>query len=111
MTLSSKLSIGFTPSTQKKGRDYFQRGAVKIEEGDASFVSGQIVGSDIYTASMTVEADTVTGWCSCPYVEQNLEPCKHLWALLLAAEQRGHLRDAAALENPYFELDEEMLAE
>ena len=46
----------------------------------------------MYDVTLSRERDAIEAWCSCPYSEEYFEPCKHIWATLLAAEAGGYLQ-------------------
>src|SRR5262249_15557856 len=59
---------------------------------------------------LTRERTTVNAYCTCPYFE-DVDLCKHIWAVVLAAEQSGYLgklNDGSALT---LESDQEFLAD
>src|SRR5512135_2956844 len=74
-----------------RGRDYFERNAVRILFADADFVSAQVSGSQEYAVDLERENDVLIFSCDCPYFEENFEVCKHVWATLLELEKQGHL--------------------
>ena len=78
--------------TQERGRQYFHRGAVKSIDGDHSSVHAVVQGTIRYDVEITSIDEFLDYSCSCPYFERDLEPCKHIWAVSLAAEQQGYLR-------------------
>jgi superfamily II DNA or RNA helicase len=65
---------------------------VTIVEGDAWHVAATVRGSLPYDVTLSREHDEIEAWCSCPYCEDYLDPCKHIWATLLAADAEGYLR-------------------
>ena len=75
-----------------RGRNYFERHAVKILFADDEFVSAQVSGSLDYDVDLERDRDTLIFSCDCPYFEENLEVCKHVWATLLELEKQNHLR-------------------
>ena len=78
--------------TQERGRQYFHRGAVKSIDGDHSSVHAVVQGTIRYDVEITSIDEFLDYSCTCPYFERDLEPCKHIWAVSLAAEQQGYLR-------------------
>ena len=77
--------------TQERGRQYFLRGAVKSIDGDDASVNAIVQG----TMSYRVEISSIDGFvdysCSCPYFQRDFEACKHIWAVVLSAEQKNYL--------------------
>jgi len=78
--------------SQERGRQYYIRGAVKQIDGDASSVNAVVQGTIRYNVEITSIDEFLDYSCSCPYFERDLEPCKHIWAVALTAEQKGYLR-------------------
>jgi hypothetical protein len=74
------------------GRDYFERHAVKILFADHEFVSAQVSDSQDYDVDLEREREELIFSCDCPYFEENLDVCKHVWATLLELEKQGHLK-------------------
>ena len=58
---------------------------------DAWYVDATVQGSRLYHVSLSREDDAIEAWCTCPHCEDDFEPCKHIWATVLAAEARGYL--------------------
>jgi superfamily II DNA or RNA helicase len=65
---------------------------VRIEEGNAWRVAATVRGSLPYDVTLVRQGDEIEGSCSCPYAETAFEPCKHVWATLLAAEAKNYLQ-------------------
>ena len=91
--LSDKLSNYFTSGMRSRGRSYFQNGNVNVLSIDKDgHVSAEVVGSDTYTVTFDLRRQrhgwTIGAFCTCPYVDSNLDVCKHIWATLLAVEKR-----------------------
>ena len=78
--------------TRERGRDYFAARRVTVVKGNAWRVDATVQGSRLYDVNLVRERDAIEAWCSCPYCEQYFEPCKHIWATLLAAEAGGYLQ-------------------
>lgn len=86
--------------SQERGRQYFHRGAVKRIDGDASSVNAVVQGTIRYSVQITGVDDFIDYSCSCPYFQRDLEPCKHIWAACLAAEQKGYLKGIEDFSSP-----------
>jgi superfamily II DNA or RNA helicase len=78
--------------TRERGRDYFAARRVTVVKGNAWRVDATVQGSRSYDVNLVRESDAIEAWCSCPYCEDQYQPCKHIWATLLAAEARGYLQ-------------------
>jgi hypothetical protein len=75
-----------------RGKDYFEKNAVRIVYADDEFVSAQVRGSQEYTVDLEKEKDELVFSCDCQYYEGNLEACKHVWATILELNKQGHLQ-------------------
>src|SRR3970282_1601178 len=86
--------------SQERGRQYYIRGAVKKIDGDGTSVNAVVQGTMRYHVEIMSLDDFLDYSCSCPYFERDLEPCKHIWATCLAAEQKGYLKDIGVDREP-----------
>ena len=90
------FSQDFDLAVKSRGRDYFRRRRVKqLEAAPGGAISSTVEGSDGNWYHARVEQDEhgdVVYDCNCPHFQSgNGQPCKHLWATLLQAEQQGIL--------------------
>ena len=90
--LSANLTSHVSKRTRERGGDYFTAQRVTVVKGSAWRVDATVQGSRSYDVNLVRERDAIEAWCSCPYCEDQYEPCKHIWATLLAAEARGYLQ-------------------
>lgn len=86
--------------SQERGRQYYIRGAVKQIAGDSGSVNAVVQGTVRYNVEIVSIDDFLDYSCSCPYFERDLEPCKHIWAACLAAEQKGYLKGIENYRQP-----------
>jgi hypothetical protein len=77
---------------KNRGREYFDRGAVRILFADNEFVSAQVSGSRDYEVDLEKERERLVYSCDCPYFEDRFEVCKHIWATFLALNKKGLLQ-------------------
>ena len=95
MLPTAALEYEFKRLVRLRGTEYARNGAVEILSGTDTSVLAFVHGSDTYVVGITrVIENYETRFemtCSCPYVNDKWEPCKHLWATLRAAEEAGHL--------------------
>jgi len=91
MTLASQLARQVDPTIQQRGRKYFFDGAVRIVEGGPDAVKARVRGTSNYTVRLKRDKDILRVECTCPYFEDNLLTCKHVWATVLAADAQGYL--------------------
>jgi superfamily II DNA or RNA helicase len=92
MGFSKRLARDVASGVRARGRQYFVSGAVHIVHGDERSVRATVEGTERYRVSLARKKKALQVCCSCPYYQDRVEPCKHVWATILAAEQKGHLR-------------------
>ena len=63
---------------------------MKIKNGSDWDVYARVRGNRVYEVDLLIEDNELVVHCDCPDFER--EPCKHLWATILAAEGKGYLR-------------------
>ncbi len=88
--LEKQLAEYFDPGVRGRGEAYKRSSAVRIKRGDMWHVAAQVQGSDNYDIELEREADNIEVLCHCPYF-QDRGPCKHIWAVLLTADNYGYL--------------------
>ncbi|MPZ91270.1 MAG: helicase SNF2 [Actinobacteria bacterium] len=92
MQLADLLTDSFPATIRSRGRDYYRSGAVDLVEGDSSEVHALVSGQYLYTVDLALTGDGLAVSCSCPYFD-DAGVCKHVWATLLCAQDRGYLTD------------------
>ncbi len=100
--LTEELSDEVGRLSQQRGRQYFLSGAVKRIKGDAVSINAVVQGTIRYNVAISSMDGFLDYSCTCPYFERDFEPCKHIWAACLAAEQRGYLKGAGDFTSPDF---------
>jgi len=93
LTPIQQLKSDFPRHTRRKGEDYYRRNLVQIVDGEPGRISARVQGTALYNVSVGWDDVEYHYHCSCPYFVQEGEPCKHLWATLLAADAKGILPD------------------
>src|ERR1044072_4583680 len=91
--LSTSFSSAFTQNSKKRGIAYKNAGKVSITMGTGSSVRARVTGTDMYKVEVAIRPDGLFLSCTCPFYEDDLEPCKHIWATILQAESEGSLDD------------------
>jgi superfamily II DNA or RNA helicase len=109
MAWTSQLAGQIDGRIRARGVDYFRRGAVKRLSGDAWSADATVQGTEPYHVHLERNASVLKVSCTCPYLVDNLDPCKHVWATLLAAEARGLLKGADGKSPRSLIVDEEAL--
>lgn len=89
---TGKLSEYFEKRVRSRGHRYYHDGHVRLGDFDPDmFLEAGVTGSHAYTVDVKIERKrrtwTVRVGCSCPYGDSFGEPCKHIWATLLAIEE------------------------
>ncbi|MBV8207720.1 MAG: SWIM zinc finger family protein, partial [Acidobacteria bacterium] len=96
MLPSSVLERYFTKSVRQRGADYFHGRRVRIVHASNSYLEAEVKGSETYEQKIAAGGNIFTVACSCPYFRDNLIPCKHLWAVLLASDRESLLGSASS---------------
>ncbi len=91
MTLAAMLAHLVDWRVRERGREYFQGERVRLKECGPEAVRAEVSGTETYDVSLTREEDTVWARCSCPFFAGGVL-CKHVWAAVLAADERKGLR-------------------
>ena len=89
--VSTRFGSVFTENVKKRGVTYKNTGRVSITKRGSSSVRARIRGTEVYQVEVTIRPDGLFMSCTCPYYEDELEPCKHIWATILKAESIGEL--------------------
>ena len=94
MTLATLLAHFVDWRVRERGRAYFQAGQVKLLVCRAGgWWRRWSPGRRITSTWSPCAREDASLWvfCSCPFFESG-EPCKHVWAAVLAADDRKALR-------------------
>jgi superfamily II DNA or RNA helicase len=90
MALTKKFADEFTHNAQHEGAKIFYAGGVKFEDRLPDQIEAVVQGGRPYSVFLGREKGLVRYSCDCPYYDSTGDPCKHVWATLLAAEQKGY---------------------
>ena len=96
MLLAPLLASQFNSMIRQRGYDYFRQQRVRNGYGSAAEFGAQVRGSDFYHVMLQWTGSRLEVLCDCAYFIENDQPCKHLWAAVLAADAENHLSAAAA---------------
>jgi superfamily II DNA or RNA helicase len=80
-----------TSAIRAKGYSYFVTGTVTIVSATSEAVRAVVRGSRPYDVAVFREEDGYTAECDCPYYADRADICKHIWAVILAADAEGLL--------------------
>lgn len=94
MRLTDALAPQVSAAIRERGRKYYRAGVVEFVNGDAFEVRALVSGTREYAVGLTLSESELGVSCTCPYFEGS-SVCKHIWATLLGAEDRGYLTDYA----------------
>ncbi len=94
-TLAKKVTSYFDTGIRNRGSSYFWQGRVRILRSSDSEIEARVQGSQSYEVCLRWEEGVLRVNCECPYFE-SAGVCKHLWAVVLAADGRGLLSAAAS---------------
>ena len=95
MNLSRRLAGNFSETVRHRGHSYFWQGRVRIRHGSESGVAANVRGSQNYAVNLDWQDGVLSVNCDCLYFDSD-GPCKHLWAVILAAEAYGYLSETAS---------------
>lgn len=85
----------FEPHILARGLEYWQQGHVDELRCEADGIYAVVYGSEDYDVEIELEDGWVNGmYCSCPYAEDH-EACKHMAAVLFAAEAADDTPEAS----------------
>jgi superfamily II DNA or RNA helicase len=99
MTLSKRLAHYFDAGVRSRGETYLSRGRVRVLRASGDEVEANVRGSSgVYDVSLDFADGVLDTYCECPYFD-SAGLCKHIWAVILAAEARGHLAGAASAKD------------
>ena len=90
-TLAHVLTPSVAERTRTKGYSYYVNGTVTITTTTTSMVAADVRGTRVYHVNLTREDGGFIGSCECPFFADRQDVCKHIWALVLAADAQGLL--------------------
>ncbi len=91
--LAEKLLHRFSPRCRERGKAYYLGGRVGSIAGSEDSVDATVRGTEVYMVRLSLEYGDLAMDCSCPYFKEHAS-CKHLWAVIMDAEQKGYLSNA-----------------
>ncbi len=93
MGIAQKVSREFADGVRARGQSYFAKGRVAVTSAKAGeIVVAKVRGTEAYKVKLRVRGTRLHASCTCPYFGPEGEPCKHLWATILAADAKGLLQ-------------------
>ncbi len=92
-SLSQALKSEFSTTTRQRGLNYFQRKLVDLKTASQWKITAKVRGSSRYDVVLKREkSGVIEASCSCPYPSTSDEPCKHIYATILAADDKNFLQ-------------------
>ncbi len=92
MSLITQVRDEVPHSVQNQGDALYRAGAVEVESGGASQVDAMVQDKNwAWNVSLRRTKKTLKVWCTCNYFADSGDPCKHIWATLLAADAESYL--------------------
>jgi len=92
--IAQKIAREFSEGVRSRGQSYFAKNRVAITASSPGEVVARVRGTAKYRVRLRLRGDRLVATCSCPYFSPFGDPCKHLWATVLAADARGLLPTA-----------------
>jgi len=89
----SQFSPYFDSAIRQRGGEYYRNGRVNIKAESASRIVAAVRGSSRYQVELKREGRTITAACTCPY--DDIDLCKHVWAVIMASEKLSLLQGAS----------------
>jgi superfamily II DNA or RNA helicase len=93
MSLTAQFASYFDDAVQHRGTNYFRSGRVRIDSASVSRIVAFVHGRGRYRVELEREGRNINASCNCPYYDIDL--CKHIWAVMLAAEKQPLLQGKA----------------
>lgn len=87
--LSQVLGSQISSGSRTRGHSYFLSGAVRSLTVENGIIQATVRGSVSYTVWVEPEGSLLRASCTCPYFIDRFEICKHIWAVILAAEAQS----------------------
>jgi len=107
MLAENALRRFVAPRTLTRGDAYYAQGRVRrIERLSPHLIHADVQGSRIYSVELMIDGDHLTAECECPWFHENLEECKHIWAVIRAASARKMLPEREMVLGDFYEGDD-----
>src|SRR5690606_23190974 len=82
-------------SLQRRGADYWARGAVRLSVCGTDEVTAVVRGTRPYTLRLSITGGQLSDHCDCPHAARGVM-CKHVWAFVLEVEHAARCREFVA---------------
>ncbi|HEU5118810.1 MAG TPA: SWIM zinc finger family protein, partial [Isosphaeraceae bacterium] len=95
MGIAQKVSRDFADGVRARGQSYFAKGKVAITSArPGEIVVAKVRGTEPYKVKLRMRNGRLHASCTCPFFGPQGEPCKHIWATILAADSEALLNAA-----------------
>jgi len=112
MLAENALRRFVAPRTLSRGDAYYAQGRVRrIERLSPQLIYADVQGSHLYSVELMIDGDHLTAECECPWFHENLEECKHIWAVIRAASARKMLPEREMVLGDFYEDDQQPFEE
>jgi len=103
------LAVGFPGPIRDRGATYFAAGVVDLSKKSPEEIWAYVGAGREYITGLAMDGGQLTLSCDCPYFLTS-GPCKHLWAMILAAEDTGALAALPAFNTVRLDQDQQVRA-
>src|SRR5688572_20936636 len=86
--LAAAARPSFTNNARSRGEQYYFGGRVTGARVEGNAFSASVMGTRTYDVHLTLENDRLLVDCTCPQFLDNATLCKHMWAAILAADEK-----------------------
>ena len=87
--LSTVLASQVPTQSRTRGHAYFTSGAVRSLTAQHGIIQATVRGSELYHVWLEPDGGLLQASCTCPYFIDQCDICKHVWAVILAAEAQA----------------------
>ncbi len=86
-SLAAALRQAVSATSRQRGDAYFRIGRVSTVEASPAVYRALVRGTDAYRVTLRLDSNRLDVSCTCPRALDTGEPCKHVWAAILAADR------------------------
>jgi hypothetical protein len=76
---------------RSRGEAYLHSGLVSLTERGPTRVVAEVRGRHDYAVVLRVDGGRLAVSCTCPAFDREFDPCKHVWATIVAVDRAGGL--------------------
>ncbi len=101
-SLASAARSSFSASSRHRGESYFWSRRVTNPAVEGNTFRARVIGTRVYDVELRLEDQRLSIECTCPQFVDHVSPCKHIWAAILAADERQALTAPAGMWVDWF---------